>query len=271
MKNISYVEGLLFKSLRLGTAAAALLLLAACAVGPDYVVPQQDTGGSFKSAQGWVQARPGAPLASDSWWQRYQDPLLNELIGRLNVSNQTLAQAVARYDQAVAATAQSRSSFFPTVGFSLSGDRARSATGIGNSVNGSLSLQWEADLWGKLRRQYESSSSDEQASRADVAAARLSMQSTLAQQYFALRMLDERKRLLQANVRAYERSVQINQNRYEQGVAARADVVSARRNWRVRAPRPLPLKRIAMCWNMPLPCWSVSRLLRLPSKRKPTM
>lgn len=227
MKNTRNAVQLLLNPLRVGAAAAALLLLAACAVGPDYVVPQQDTGVSFKSAQGWVQARPGAPLASDSWWQRYQDPLLNELVGRLNVSNQTLAQAVARYDQAVAATAQSRSSFFPTTGFSLSGDRAKSAAGIGNSVNGSVSLQWEADLWGKLRRQYESSRSDEQASRADVAAARLSMQSTLAQQYFALRMLDERKRLLQANVRAYERSVQINQNRYDQGVAARADVVSA--------------------------------------------
>ena len=227
MKNISSVRRPLFRSLRLGTVAASLLLLAACAVGPDYTVPQQATGVSFKSAQGWVQARSGAPLASDSWWQRYQDPMLSDLIGRLDVSNQTLAQAIARYDQAVAATVQSRSSFFPTAGLSLSGDRAKSAGGIANTVNGSFSLQWEADLWGKLRRQYESSSSDEQASRADVAAARLSMQSTLAQQYFALRMLDERKRLLQANVRAYERSVQINQNRYEQGVAARADVVSA--------------------------------------------
>jgi len=215
------------RPLRLTTATAALLLLAACAVGPDYVVPQQDTGVSFKSAQGWVQARPGEPLASDSWWQRYQDPLLNQLMGQLDVSNQTLAQAVAQYHQAVATTAQSRSSFFPTVGLSLSGDRAKTGTGIGNSVDGSVSLQWEADLWGKLRRQYQSSRSDEQASKADVAAARLSMQSTLAQQYFALRMLDERKRLLQANVRAYERSVQINQNRYDQGVSARADVVSA--------------------------------------------
>jgi len=216
-----------FRTLRLGAAAASLLLLAACAVGPDYVVPTQDTGVAFKSAQGWVQARPGAPLTSDSWWQRYQDPLLNSLVDRLNASNQTLAQSIARYDQAVATSAQSRSGFFPTAGLSLSGDRNKTVSGIANSVNGSVSLQWEADLWGKLRRQYESSKSDEQASRADVAAARLSMQSTLAQNYFALRMLDERKRLLQANVRAYERSVQVNQNRYEQGVAARADVVSA--------------------------------------------
>ncbi len=213
----------------MAAALSCLLLLSACAVGPDYKAPPaQDVGVDFKSAQGWVQARPAEALSSDSWWQRYQDPLLNSLITQLNTSNQTLAQAIARYDQAVATTAQTRSSFFPTAGFNLSADRSKSASaGINNSVNGTVSLQWEADLWGKLRRQYESSKSDEQGSRADVAAARLSMQSTLAQDYFALRIMDERQRLLKANVRAYERSVQVNQNRYQQGVAARADVVAA--------------------------------------------
>lgn len=229
MKPTKYPAFPPFRPLRISAAVSCLLLLAACAVGPDYKAPPaQDVGVGFKSAQGWVQARPGDPLASDSWWQRYQDPLLNSLIDSLNTSNQTLAQSIARYDQAVATTAQTRSSFFPTAGISLSGDRSKSAAGgVGNSVSGSVSLQWEADLWGKLRRQYESSKSDEQASRADVAAARLGMQSTLAQNYFALRMLDERQRLLKANVRAYERSVQVNQNRYQQGVAARADVVTA--------------------------------------------
>ncbi len=213
---------------RLAGMAVLLLLLSACAVGPDYVTPAQDTGVAFKSAKGWVQATPGEALSSDSWWRRYQDPLLNHFIAQIDVSNQTLAASIARYDQARAMTTQSRSSFFPTVGLNLSGTRSNSAdAGVNNSVNGSTSLQWEIDLWGKLRRQYEGSKNDELASRADVAAARLSMQSTLAQDYFALRIVDERKRLLEANVRAYERSVQVNQNRYEQGVAARADVVAA--------------------------------------------
>ncbi len=215
---------------RLFAAMLALVLLSACTVGPDYVRPAQETGLAYKAEKvdGWVQARPGDDLSKGNWWERFSEPVLNGLMTQLNASNQNIAQAVARYDAARALSAQARSGFFPVLGSGAGYDRSGGSNRSGSSqYDLSGSLNWELDLWGKIRRQVQGQQAAQQASEADLANVRLSMQSELAQSYFTLRMIDEQKRLLERTLQAYERSLRMNQNRYAQGVSARGDVVAA--------------------------------------------
>ncbi|WP_233234140.1 efflux transporter outer membrane subunit [Bordetella sp. LUAb4] len=209
--------------------------LSACTVGPDYVRPGLDVGAAFKEAQqgapGWTPAQPG--IATDSgWWHVYDDATLDGLMDRLNTANLDIVQAEANYRQAQALVRGARSSFFPTVGANAGVTRSgngSSGSGTGSSaVSNAFALggtvNWEADLWGSIRRNVEASQASAQASAADLAGARLSAQSTLAQDYFQLRILDEQKRLLEETVSAYERSLTLTQNRFKVGVAGMGDV-----------------------------------------------
>src|SRR5690606_10879124 len=154
-------------------------------------------------------------------------------------ANLTIAQAEARTRQAQALVRSAGAGFFPTVGSSASASRSGSGSGGGGAEGGmgggtgnqySLAgnVSWEVDLWGRVRRTVEAGEAGAQASTADLAATRLSMQSTLAQTYFQLRAFDAEKALFRQTVKAYERSLEMTQNRYAAGVAAQLDVASAR-------------------------------------------
>src|SRR5690606_22327489 len=206
--------------------------LSACAVGPDYQRPTLDVGESYKEApapvDGWKPAQPRDAAERGAWWQVYGDATLDALMQQLNTANQTIAQAEANYRQAQALVQGARSGFFPTVGANTSATRAGGGSGAGggvaNQYNLSGSASWEADLWGRVRREVEASRAEADASFADLANARLSAQSALAQNYFQLRILDEQKRLLESTVAAYEKSLRLTQNRYQAGVAGKSDV-----------------------------------------------
>ena len=79
---------------------ASLMLLSACAVGPDYVRPSAETPAAFKELAGWKMAQPADLALPAKWWEIYQDPLLNTLEEAANLSNQSLIQAEAQYRQA---------------------------------------------------------------------------------------------------------------------------------------------------------------------------
>ncbi|MHB8744554.1 MAG: efflux transporter outer membrane subunit, partial [Sulfuricaulis sp.] len=140
------------------------------------------------------------------------------------------AQAEAQFRQARALVQVARAGYFPTVSTTVSATRSRApapATGPVNSDKLSIDAGWEADVWGRLRRTVEANAANAQASAADLEAARLSAYAELAQDYFQLRAQDEQKRLLDDTVVAYEKSLQLSQNQYRAGVAAKADVVLA--------------------------------------------
>ena len=88
-------------------------------------------------------------------------------------------------------------------------------------------MRWEVDLWGRVRRLMEASRAGEEASAADLANVRLSLQAQLATAYFQLRVADVQRELLEDTVKAFEASYKVTQNRYTAGVAARVDVVQA--------------------------------------------
>ncbi|MGG2397091.1 efflux transporter outer membrane subunit [Pseudomonas sp. SH1-B] len=216
-------------------------LLGGCTLGPDYQRPALDVPAQFRQVEGWKPAAPADALARGAWWELYGDAELNALVERLQVSNQNLAASEAQFRQARALVRSSRASLFPTL--SGSAGMTRSGQGTGSSSSGSLSsngssgisksydlslnVGWELDIWGRLRRDLEASRADFQASAADLAAARLSLQSELVQNYLQLRVLDEQKRLLDATVTAYARSLRLSENQYRAGIVPKSDVTQA--------------------------------------------
>ncbi|MEM5458191.1 efflux transporter outer membrane subunit [Paraburkholderia phytofirmans] len=238
---ISRARTLAPRALTIAVAAALASLLAACAVGPDYKRPAAEIPASYKeAAPGWKVAQPADQQDRGDWWTIYEDPQLNALEERLNTANQTVAQFAAAYRQARALVGEARAAYFPTIGASAGATRsgngtssggnsttATSRSGVGNSFNVQLDASWEPDLWGSVSRSVNAQKAGQQSAAADLANARLSAQATLAQTYFALRSLDSTQKLLDDTVAAYQRSLQLTQNQYAAGVAARSDVIQA--------------------------------------------
>ena len=219
-------------------AASAVLWLAGCAVGPDYVRPTIDTPAAFKETGDWKLAEPSDAASKGEWWAIYQDPVLADLMAQVNVDNQNIKVAEANYRQALAVASQARSAFFPTIGADAGLTRASSrvsssavsgsgAGGISNSYSLSGTASWEPDIWGSVRRSVEAGNASAEASAADLANARLSAQALLAQNYFDLRVTDAQKALLDRTVAAYEQTLKLTQNQYAVGVAQRSDVIQA--------------------------------------------
>ena len=199
---------------------AAVVLATGCAVGPNYARPDAPMTAEFKEANGWRTALPQDEALRTYWWQLYGDPALSDLESRVAPANQSLAAAEARFRQAQTLVLQARSNWLPTVVAGVSFARSRvSGTlgggrgfGIGTTTNDFTipgSISWELDLWGKIRRQVESSAASAQASAADLANTRLSLESELAVDYFQLRALDAQRRLLDETARSYERSLEL--------------------------------------------------------------
>jgi len=219
---------------RMRCAAATVLLVAGCAAGPDYRRPDMTLPAAYKEAAGWKPAQPGDQFARGKWWEIFGDGDLNVLMDGVEVSNQNLKVAAARYRQSLALAEGARASFLPLLTANLSSTRSRAPTaragtdpGIAANHNLSLGASWELDIWGRIRRQVESGDAGAQASAADLEAARLSLQAELATNYFQLRVSDAQRQLLDDTVAAYEKSLELTRNRYAAGVAARADVVQA--------------------------------------------
>jgi NodT family efflux transporter outer membrane factor (OMF) lipoprotein len=235
-----------------GTVAAfCLLLLTSCSVGPDYKKPDAPTATQFKELAGWKPATPADAVDRGSWWTIYGDPALNDLEAQIDISNQTLKQSEAAYRQSRAVVDQARASFFPTLSGSGSAQRSYEGPGASrgglsssaggttfvgrdstggtaiNAFSSSLQGSWSLDVWGKIRRTVEGDVATAQASAADLASARLSAQATLATDYIQLRYQEQLRALLETTAVDFHRSLEIAQNQYAAGVAAKADVLSA--------------------------------------------
>jgi len=244
-----------FRLCRTLLAGTSLLVpLGGCMVGPDYHRPAAIMSQHFKeipAPPGWVNADPHyAELPKGDWWRVYNDPLLDDLESRVSISNQTIKADEAAYRQARALIDEARASLFPTVSLAPSVTRtgtgtastslvsstgtatASALTAGGGEVNQtSYQLQgtadWDPDIWGQIRRQVEGQVAAAQVSKATLDAARLSIQATLATDYFELRYQDSLQTLLNQFVAFYEQSEEITRNQYNAGVATPSDLLQA--------------------------------------------
>lgn len=212
-------------------AAALAVFLAGCAVGPDYVRPALDVPAAWKEDAGWKAAAPQTIDASHPWWEAYHDNALNALIVQANAANQNMRQAEAQYREARAIADAARANFWPTIGLNAGATRARSnSTGtrtLGNDYSVGLGASWEPDVWGGVRRAVEAGDAGTQASADDLAGARLSIQATLAQDYWQVRVLDLQRDLYAGTTAAYAKALELTQHQYAAGVVLRSDVALA--------------------------------------------
>ncbi len=213
-----------------------LAILSACTVGPDYLRPKVETPPSYKEVEGWKKAEPQDNIPRGPWWTIYNDPQLNALEEQVNISNQNLAAAEAQYRQALAQVQISRAAYYPTATAGPGATRLRTsanapgAQGVSNTNSDYLltgEVSWQPDIWGKVRRQVESSKASAQASDALLEGVRLLMHGQLAQDYFQLRTLDSQQQLLTATVDNYKKFFELTKNRYAAGVAGQSDVLTA--------------------------------------------
>lgn len=219
------------------SAIALALALGACSMAPDYHAPQTTLPAQFKEVAGWTAAMPGDAQARGFWWSPYGDPVLDDLESRAEAASPTLAAALARYDQARAAVRGSQSDLYPQVevdmGASrnkLSGDRPLS-TGSApkySEYNLGGSIAYELDLWGRIRNTVAANQAEAQASEADLASARLSLQAAVADAYFRLRGLDAQAQLLDRSVAAFTRARDLIDTRHRGGIVSGIDVNRSR-------------------------------------------
>jgi NodT family efflux transporter outer membrane factor (OMF) lipoprotein len=235
------------KSIVIGLFCIGLLMLPGCMVGPKYarpaapVAPEFKEPGpeSFKEMAGWKTAQPSDQALRGKWWELFQDQQLTALEEQVDGANQTLKQAEASFQAARAAIRVSRSNQAPTItaGPSVGAERlspnqpyfnkAAATSGTGNFAL-PFDLNYEVDLWGRVRRSVTSSIERAQASAADMETARLSLHAELAVDYFNLRSADAQEKLLAETVQAYKSALQLTQDRYDGGAAPESDVTQAR-------------------------------------------
>src|SRR6201986_5102404 len=224
----------------------ALLPLAGCMVGPQYKRPAAIVAPSFKEAtptsfaeqDGWRPGQPSDTKLKGDWWTIYNDPQLNGLEAQVDGANQSLKAAEANFRGARAQIGYERSTEAPTIGAAPSISSVRASANqpyfsptLVNNGSGNFSLpvdlNYEIDLWGRIRRTVTSAREQAQASDADLENARLSLPAELPIDYFGLRSADAQEKLLDDTVKAYESALQLTKDRFEGGAAPQSDVSQA--------------------------------------------
>ena len=207
--------------------AGLAVLLSACSWLKPTPMPALDL--SPPAASGPWQSASQVPTADAAWWQLFQDPVLDDLQRQLVLGNHNLQAMAALVRQAQAAVGTAQASLYPTVNANLGVSRSENTPATVTGTNYSLSapVSWEVDLWGRVSGLNRAADARLQASREDLAAARLSAQSTLVQTYLSLRSADQQLAVLDQAVLAYEKSLQLTEFRYQAGVVSAADVAQA--------------------------------------------
>lgn len=222
---------------------AAALLFAGCTVGPKYQRPtaqapaayKELTPADFSKTDGWKVAQPSDNVLHGKWWEIFNDPKLNALEEKINISNQNVQSAMASYMAARALVKQARAQYFPTVGVdpsilkSRQGAAASLAVTPGTSTFYSLPFDatWVPDLWGRVRNEVRGSTAFAQASSADLENARLTAQAEVAVDYYELRGQDDLKQLLDSTVIAYQESLNLTKVLYDTGIDSDEAVAQA--------------------------------------------
>lgn len=225
-------------------------VLGGCKVGPNYHRPDVPVAPQYKEVPGWTAATPEDKAPKGDWWTDFNDDLLNQLEPMVAVSNQSVRQSYANYQQALAEVKVADAQLFPSIGVTGTVSRARESStvssvgangtityGKGSSIINSGSVEatasWTPDIWGAVRRLIEENKATAQADEATFANATLSEQTLLATTLIELRMTDAGVDLQQRTVDANQKSLQIVEQQASAGIAATppSAVITARVAW----------------------------------------
>lgn len=216
--------------------------LGGCSLAPTYQAPKVPVADSYQEHgagldKTWLPAQPSDQLPRDGWWSLYGDAQLDQLQQRLLSNNADLAAALAHYQQAQAFSAQARAGLFPQISANGNGQRDResdtkplrgtTSPAVYDSYTLGAEVDYEVDLWGRVRNTVTAGKDDALAAAADLASVRLSLQAQLADNYIVLRGLDQQIQLLQQSMDAYQKALQLTQTRHGGGIASGLDVARA--------------------------------------------
>src|SRR5689334_898481 len=229
----------------LAVSLLALMLFKSCDKAPKYVKPsapappayKENSPDAFKETDGWKFARPSDGAIRGHWWEMFEDPQLHALEEQLNGANQNIALADANFRAARAVVKESRSLQFPTITTSPSIIASRQS-GVSTHSNVSpgresvtytlpFDASWEPDFWGRIRNTVIASTSEAQATAADLQNVRLSVEAELAFDYYQLRSVDAEKRLLDSTIVAFQQQLDLTRVRQQTGIASDEDVAQA--------------------------------------------
>ena len=216
---------------------AACIALAACSLAPPYKTPDVPVTPQYQSQGPWTVASPSDQLDRAGWWKLYREPELDELEQRLIANNPDLRAALFHYEQAEAYIRQVSSQQYPQVGFAgnMQRDREsdtrplRAATAPSDYTSATLgvAIDYEVDLWGRVRDSVAASKDEAQAQKADLASTQLSLEIELARSYIDLRGLDQQIHLIDGTIDAYRKALDLTRSRHTGGIVSGLDVARA--------------------------------------------
>jgi len=206
-------------------------------VGPDYHSPTNLAPSDYKAAElgSWKLGNPLDDAPKGNWWEMFEDQQLNQLEQQATGQNQNLKAALARVNQARAAARVARGELLPSLTLNPSWVRQRYSPSqvpsfgniTANNFSVPLDFSYEIDLWGRVRRNFESARADAQASLADFYNVLLTLQSDTAQNYFGLRALDAEIRTVTRTVELRKEQVKLVRSRFEGGIGNELDMARA--------------------------------------------
>ena len=234
-------------------AAALLLSLSGCVVGPKYHPPApqapaavyKESPTQSQEAGLWAPAQPADAKLRGKWWEIFNDPELNALEEQLDINNQNIKQYFENFMEARAIVREARSQYFPTLSVAPSFTRSRTSQNLNTvPVNTSgtgtaakqlqstvyslpLEASWEPDLWGKVRNTVRQAQYAAQVSAADLENERLTEQASLAEFFFEIRGQDQLQKIFDDTVAADQKSYDLTRALYEAGIDDQISVVEA--------------------------------------------
>ncbi|MSQ66886.1 MAG: efflux transporter outer membrane subunit [Gammaproteobacteria bacterium] len=215
---------------RYALAACAIALTGGCfMVGPDYQRPEVVAPAAFAH-----ETAAAAATADTTWWQQFQDPLLDQLILEGLAHNSDIAIAAANVDNLSAVLLQTRSQLFPQTGYNAGGQGQRGDVPT-TVYNATLSASWELDLWGRIRRQSESAFANVLASDEARRGVVLSLVATVANGYLQLCGLDAQLAIAQRTLGTYKDSVALFTLQFQYGQVSQMNVVQAQSQYETAA------------------------------------
>jgi multidrug efflux system outer membrane protein len=212
----------------------AAAVLAGCAIGPDYKRPPVAEPPTFR---GQVTTEAES-LADAPWWEVFQDPILKDLIREALQNNYDVQIAAARVQEARAAFVATRSDLYPSLDYGISAGRAKLTPGIAGSPGGpapnasnfysaTLSMSWELDIWGRIRRSTEAARATLFATEDARRGVWLTLVSDLSQAYFELLALDVQLQVARNSRDAYQYTFDLFLDRFNLGAASKLETARA--------------------------------------------
>jgi outer membrane protein, multidrug efflux system len=218
-------------------AIAVAALISACAVGPDYHRPSADIPPSWQAEEPWHEAAPGDTTLKGNWWELFQDAELNPLVEKALVSNQNLRVAAARLEQSQDQLTIARSALFPAVELSALASRGKDSANrplaaystpnqstVQNDFRLGPSVNYELDLFGRVRREVEGARASAEQAVADYENARLVLMATLVSEYFSLREIDAEIEVVRRSLGLQQDALKFVTSRHDLGFATGLDL-----------------------------------------------